>query len=436
MPKLAYRLGLCVFAFAVFAAPLRWRVTLAERLDPPIYADFTSILLPISLVAMLVACLLVALSSPQTQRSITTQVTFAAEHWLLLALAVCMALSSLTALDPLLSFWQMAQWLALAGASLWLLRHHTPLFENGLRVGLMGFVLSQSLISIGQVWQQRSLGLAALGEWALDPQVRGVSVVMLGDLRFLRAYGLADHPNMLGGALALALLFLLFSPLAAHSRISRAVITFSHSLGALALYLTFSRAAWLAWGIGLAVGVGWLAWRRQFAELRHITIALICAGIVVLLAISVTLSVFANRLDTTSTMSNAAAQLERDYLGRAALPLLAQAWLTGLGMGAVPAALKAAYPVFPLDYQSPHFVPLVVALELGLLGSGVYILLMLKCAVRLLAAQRLAPLVALLGLLVIGLFDYYPWHSTWGRLWHSFILAWGLLLCSKSYSSS
>ncbi|MCW1968498.1 MAG: hypothetical protein KIH69_010325, partial [Anaerolineae bacterium] len=177
----------------------------------------------------------------------------------------------------------------------------------------------------------------------------------------------------------------------------------------------------------------------QVAELRHIAIALVCAGLVLLPAIASTLPVFANRLDTTSTLSNAAAQLERDYLGRAALPLLAQSWLTGLGMGAIPAALKAAYPMFLLDYQPPHFVPLVLALELGLLGSVLYGWLMLTCVVRLWAAHRLAPLLALLGLLVIGLFDYYPWHSTWGRLWHSFIVAWGLSLCSKyskSYSSS
>nr|MCW1967424.1 hypothetical protein [Anaerolineae bacterium] len=261
MSKLADRLGVVILAFAVFAAPLRWRATLAERPNLPIYADFTSILLPLSLVAMLAAGLFAAFASPPAQ--ISRPRALGVEHGLLAALLACMALSSLTALDPLLSFWQMAQWLALIGASIWLLRRHTPLFENGLRVGLMGFVLCQSLIGIGQVVQQRSLGLAALGEWALDPHVRGVSVVMLGDLRFLRAYGLADHPNTLGGALALALLFLLFSPLATTRRVSRAVITFAHSLGALALYLTFSRAAWLAWGIGLVVGAGWLAWRRQ-----------------------------------------------------------------------------------------------------------------------------------------------------------------------------
>ena len=62
-------------------------------------------------------------------------------------------------------------------------------------------ILLQSTIALGQFIAQRHLGLALLGEPALDPQLAGVSVVMRGAERWLRAYGLTNHPNILAGTL-------------------------------------------------------------------------------------------------------------------------------------------------------------------------------------------------------------------------------------------
>lgn len=432
MSKLA-TLSQILFGLAVFASPLRWRAMLIERPILPIYGDFTHILLPVStLAAFLALCLHRISHAPPTQ-----PMRLNSGHTPIIGLGLVMLISSATALDPLLAFAQMAQWLILAGAGLYFMR--LPNSPRFLIIALSLFIVSQSLIGIAQVWQQHSLGLQTLGEWELDPQVRGVSVIMLGQSRFLRAYGLADHPNTLAGALALALLVITFSPTKQTRLLQIVVIT----LGLIALYLTFSRAAWLAWVMGLAAGLGLLMQRRQHEPLRHIAIINGVALATLIPVIIATLPAFTTRLDTSSSLSNAAGQLERAYLNQAAWPILQQHWELGLGMGSIPQALHLAYPKFPLDYQPPHLVSLVIALELGLLGLVIYVTIMLQMLRRAyqqfsgspanaLTHGSIMPIILIVVLISIGLFDYYPWQSGWGRLWHG--ITWGLCLnlCSKS----
>jgi len=422
-----------LFGLAVFAAPLRWRIVLIERPIPPIYGDFTHILLPASTLAAFLALCLHRFS----HRPLTQTKTLNGLHLPIIGLGLIMLISSTAALDPLLAFAQMAQWVILASAGLYFMR--LPNSPRRLIIVLSLFVVSQSLIGIAQVWQQHSLGLQTLGEWELDPQVRGVSVIMLGQSRFLRAYGLADHPNTLAGALALALLVITFSP----TKQARLLQIVTIALGLTTLYLTFSRAAWLAWVMGLATGLGLLIWRQQYPTLRNIVIINGAALAALIPTIIATLPAFTTRLDTSSSLSNAAGQLERAYLNQAAWPILPQHWGLGLGMGSIPQALHLAYPKFPLDYQPPHLVPLVIALELGLLGLVIYVTVMLKMLRRAyqqfsgstanaLTHGSIMPIMLIVVLISIGLFDYYPWQSGWGRLWHG--ITWGLCLnlCSKS----
>ncbi len=432
MSKLA-ALSQILFGVAVFAAPLRWRIVLIERPIPPIYGDFTHILLPAStLAAFLAVCLhRVSHSPPALPSHLSTA------YAPMVGLGLTMLISSATALDPLLAFAQMAQWVILASAGLYFMRQ--PHSAHTLIIALSLFVVSQSLIGIAQVWQQHSLGLQALGEWELDPQVRGVSVILLGQSRFLRAYGLADHPNTLAGALALALLVITFSP----TKQARLLQIVTIALGLTTLYLTFSRAAWLAWVMGLAAGLGLLIWRRQRFALRRLATTHAATLAILIPILITTLPAFTTRLDTSSSLSNAAGQLERAYLNQAAWPILRQHLGLGLGMSSIPQALQIAYPKFPLDYQPPHLVPLVIALELGVLGLVIYVTVMLKMLRRAyqqfsgstanaLTHGSIMPIMLIVVLISIGLFDYYPWQSGWGRLWHG--ITWGLCLnlCSKS----
>ena len=126
-----------------------------------------------------------------------------------------------------------------------------------LAVPLMAMVVVQAVVAIGQVVTQRSLGLTVLGEQVLVPADGGVSIVAAADgTCSLRAYGLTDHPNILGGILAFALIILgSVRGLAGRRSTARWVV---FALGVVALFLTFSRAAWIAYAVGVAVALAML----------------------------------------------------------------------------------------------------------------------------------------------------------------------------------
>ena len=102
-------------------------------------------------------------------------------------------------------------------------------------------VLIQGGVGMAQFVLQRNLGLAALGELALDPEVRGVSVLMTEEgQRWLRAYGLTGHPNLLAALLTLLLLLLLLDLPKQHG-VRRALLVGVCGVGVLGLLATVSR---------------------------------------------------------------------------------------------------------------------------------------------------------------------------------------------------
>jgi O-antigen ligase len=106
--------------------------------------------------------------------------------------------------------------------------------------------------------------------------------------------------------------------------------------------------------------------------------------------------------------------------------------ITGVGIGAFPVALQEQSPDFEYDYQPAHFVLLLAAAETGLLGALFYFLAITFPWVALWLSRNepglrldfAAASAALAGVIVIGLFDYYPWLLAPGRLWHWIL--WGI----------
>ncbi len=127
-------------------------------------------------------------------------------------------------------------------------------------------VILLGVVSMGQFYAQRAIGLPLLGEFEINLQRQGVSIVRAGSETILRPYGLQPHPNITAGSLAVGLLALsgwLYGTNAI--RPWRGWVRLAvFGVGLWALLLTFSRAAW----IGLAVGAVLiaLAWRRPGAE--------------------------------------------------------------------------------------------------------------------------------------------------------------------------
>jgi len=69
--------------------------------------------------------------------------------------------------------------------------------------------LINAIIGIAQVILQHSLGLFWLKESLIGPELPGVAKIVLNGLKYIRAYGLFPHPNILGGFLFLSILLTL-----------------------------------------------------------------------------------------------------------------------------------------------------------------------------------------------------------------------------------
>ncbi len=109
--------------------------------------------------------------------------------------------------------------------------------------------------------------------------------------------------------------------------------------------------------------------------------------------------------------------------------------MLGVGLGTFPLALRRAVPNLAFDYQPAHFALLEVAAETGIFGAFFYAFLLLAPMValwlnrhRLRAEAATLAVIAASGLLLaitaVGLYDYYTWVLTPGRLWQW--VGWGL----------
>jgi O-antigen ligase len=431
--KLAARLQqLSWFAFlaTIILTPFRIRIELLSRPVPPVWKDYTDFLLFASDLAMLSTLALWGAGLLVERRQPKLQLTFVG--FTLAGLTLTAGFTAPFSIDPALSVYHFVRLCALFAFFLYILDNVKNLGQLVPAIALQALI--QSGVAIAQALAQHSVGLQALGEYELDPAWQGVSVVFTATTRTLRAYGLSDHPNILGGMLAFSLV-LLFAHACSSTGRSRLWALVALAPGAAALFFTFSRSAWL----GLLCGLGLLAyfvWRQAGRR------GLLRAAAVLTLMTAVTLpfawqnrELLGIRLGAGGSFTEIPSELgsigERRVLVDAGNRLFQMHPLTGIGMGGTPQAFLKEFPNFPVSYQPVHFVILNSAVETGLFGAVIYLGLLVGPWAVLYTKRRMAlnlDLVAAFALLtaitVIGFFDYYTWLLVPGRLWQW--LAWGL----------
>jgi O-antigen ligase len=287
---------------------------------------------------------------------------------------------------------------------------------------------SQALIAIVQGATQHAVGLTVLQELRIAPGTPNVSIVATADgARWLRAYGLTAHPNVLSGILAFGLLLIAAAQGVRRStRVARMTV---FGLGVAALFLTFSRAAWIAFGVGLIVALVMLAIRRDGPGARAWGAAALTAAVIgVALAIPFA-PYLAARANVSGPIASEARSIdERLALAGLALQVFTDHPLLGTGLGTVPEAMTATDPAFEFAYQPAHVVLIDAAAETGILGFACYFVLVVAPWLALAAARRswtrqlAGASAAVAAVTVVGLFDFYTWTGSAGRTW-----AWILL---------
>jgi len=289
--------------------------------------------------------------------------------------------------------------------------------------GLLLGLLAYGLVGAAQVTLQRDLGLQALGEFRLDPQKSGVSVVESGTTRWLRPYGLTPHPNLFAGAIVAALCAAL--ALALDERpMRRRLGWLAWSAGLYLLLLSFSRAAWVALALSalalLPILLHHAPWRRRWLPLVLISLGLV--GLFLLIYQPFVLARVGTGQENTEMRSIADRLVYNDI----ALHAIQHRPLQGVGAGNFPwyaADYLWRYTDYDLRGGNVHNVALLVTAELGLVGAallGTGLLGASLAAYRLCWQQPEAARLALLALAlaygVIGLFDQYT-YALLGYAW-------------------
>lgn len=228
---------------------------------------------------------------------------------------------------------------------------------------LVGVIVIQAVVAIGQFYTQRDLGLIAMGELPLNPAFEGVTVLYARDQPWLRAYGLTAHPNLLGAILAALLVLLLPAWRPARSG-QKAILLVAILLGLAGLFFSFSRSAWLAGAVG---GFVWVAmqWRgRVRRPTARQLVALLVPVMLIVLFLFVYGDLVLSRFIALDSPVEARSIAQRLSDARLALDVFARDPWLGAGLG----HYVDAASVTDSEAARVHNVLLLAAAELGIPG--------------------------------------------------------------------
>ena len=420
----ADRLAGLAFAVLIVASPMAARFDLAERRIPDVAPSYTDLLLPYTYVGILVILGLWLVSIVCRPCRLDPGPAFL---WVPAIGLVLVAVAGIPfSIDPTLAAYNIVRLLIVLGIAVWVVNEVDDL--DRLAVPLMLMIGVEAVVGFGQAALQRSIGLRWLSELRSGVNFTGASVIGTADgSRWLRAFGLTAHANILGGVMTIGLLLL--ATVADGTRRWRLVRQLVFAAGVAVLFLTFSRGAWIAFVVGLGVAIVMLALRGDRAALRRWTGAAVVAVVV-----SVVLGVpFAAQLAARTTLAGPIPTEvrsidERIALARVTLDVIAEHPLLGTGLGTLALVLPGSAEDFEFAYQPAHVVVLDAAAETGVVGLLCYLALLIGPWVALARNRaRWTPWLAgtsaaLAAVAVVGLFDHYTWGPTAGRTWAWIVL--------------
>lgn len=241
----------------------------------------------------------------------------------------------------------------------------------------------QAIVAVIQFATQQSLGLKWLGESVLNTSIPNVAeVIAQGDL-WLRAYGTQPHPNALAYLLIISLMLAIYL----YARIKtwnwRITISALAGLQIMVLIMTFSRTAWSALFVGFgALIVLLLVWHRSAGFLHRITarsvIPLLLTGIISIVAVIAMWPMISNRF-TAGDLNGDLAVSYRQQLNSFGWDRIAANPILGIGPKQFVPSLTSNPEILaePWRFQPIHNNYLLISVESGILGLGVFVVIII-----------------------------------------------------------
>ncbi|KKU91547.1 MAG: hypothetical protein UY23_C0001G0153 [Candidatus Jorgensenbacteria bacterium GW2011_GWA1_48_11] len=280
--------------------------------------------------------------------------------------------------------------------------------------------LFQSFVAFWQFKFQHSLGLYFLGESLASPFVKGVSEISVAGGRLMRAYGTMSHANILAAFLVLGLISFYYFYLEAKNFGARILSAVGIFFIGLALIFTFSRSGWITAILASLIFLVWAALNRDYRR-RISGLAVILGACFLLFLITMGWAIFPRaRLAIDSSIN------DRLIYNRMAVQIVGQHPL-GVGIGnemlfGIETKLFQNYGLDTVNRWQPiHNLYLLMAAEIGVLASLIFIFFLVRIFVRCLGNSRNNPRIItagtlLLALLIGGFSDHFLWDLQSGRL--------------------
>lgn len=278
---------------------------------------------------------------------------------------------------------------------------------------------AQAIFGLRQFFAQEVVGSTVLGVASHTAADLGAFVVETPTGRWLRAYGTLPHPNMYGTYLAVGLLAAITLFMVVRPQRVRISLAASIAVMGAGLMVSFSRSAFLALFIGSVVML-------FLSDVRTRSLRRFAAGLVIVMSAALMIGaiypdVVVPRITGEGRLESLSIDERKGQLDDAQALFLSHP-VAGVGMGQMPISLSLELPDGREGYyyQPVHSVPVLVAVELGLVGILLWILL-IRGIVGRVWKWRLTPpesvfFVGFVAVLTVGLLDHFVWSLWFGQL--------------------
>ncbi len=197
------------------------------------------------------------------------------------------------------------------------------------------------------------------------------------------------------------------------------IIRSAFILGLIALFLSFSRTAWIAGAVSLIALLLFLA--------KNKIKALGILSTVFLVGFMTTGNIVASRLQTLVNVDQQSLVV-RQQLNVASLKMISDHPLLGVGLNNFLIALPQYYQLKNITrfYQPAHNIYLMMAAETGLVGLIIFIIFIAITIRHIIRTKHYLLLLLITELLFLGLFDHYLYTLQQGQLLAALVfgLAW------------